>query len=40
LRPEIEMLMNEKDKVEAEVTVERWLWDLAMLCDISYHLNY
>jgi hypothetical protein len=32
--------MNEKDKVEAKVTDERWRWDLEMLCDISYHLNY
>jgi hypothetical protein len=39
LRLEIEMLMNEKGKVVAELTDKKWLLDLALLCDISNHLN-
>jgi hypothetical protein len=31
--------MNEKDKVVAELSGEKWLWDLALLCDVSHHLN-
>jgi hypothetical protein len=27
--------MNNKGKVVAELTDEKWLWDLALLCDIS-----
>jgi hypothetical protein len=39
LRPEIEMLMNEKGKVVVELGDEKWLWDLALLCDIRNHVN-
>jgi hypothetical protein len=28
--------MNEKSKVVAEVNNEKWLWDLALLHDISH----
>jgi hypothetical protein len=31
------MLMNKKDKAEARVSKERWRWDLAVLCDVSYN---
>jgi hypothetical protein len=31
--------MNEKDKVVAELSDENWPWDLALLCDISHHIN-
>jgi hypothetical protein len=27
--------MNENGKVVAELTDKKWLWDLALLCDIS-----
>jgi hypothetical protein len=32
--------MNEKGKVMAELSDEKWIWDLALLCDISNHVNY
>jgi hypothetical protein len=32
--------MNEKGKAMAELSDEKWLWDLALLCDISHDLNY
>jgi hypothetical protein len=35
LRLEIELYLNEKDKVVAEFSDEKWLWDLALLCDVS-----
>jgi hypothetical protein len=31
--------MNEKGKVVAELSDEKWLWNLALLCVISHHLN-
>jgi hypothetical protein len=31
--------MNEKGNVVAELREEKWLWDLALLCD-SHHKNY
>jgi hypothetical protein len=37
---ELEMLMNKKGKVVAELRNEKWLWDLTLLCDISPHFNY
>jgi hypothetical protein len=37
LRLEIEMLMNENDKVMAELSDEKWLQDSALLHDISHH---
>jgi hypothetical protein len=40
LRLEIEMFMNEKGKVVAQFSDEKWLWDLVLLCDISHHVNY
>jgi hypothetical protein len=39
LRLEIEMFMNEKGKVVAKLSDEKWLWDLALLCDISPHIS-
>jgi hypothetical protein len=39
LRLEIEMFKNKKGKVMAELSNENWLWDLALLCDISHHIN-
>jgi hypothetical protein len=33
------MFMNEKGKVVAELSGEKWLWDLALLCDI-YHQQF
>jgi hypothetical protein len=39
LRIETEMFMNEKGKVVAECTDEKWLWDLAFLCDVSHRVN-
>jgi hypothetical protein len=33
------MFMNEKGKVMAKLSDVKWLWDLALLCDISYHVN-
>jgi hypothetical protein len=31
--------MNEKGKVAAVLSDEKWLWNLALLCDINHHLN-
>jgi hypothetical protein len=39
LRLEIEMLMNEKVKVVAKLSVEKWLWDFTLLCNISHYIN-
>jgi hypothetical protein len=39
MRLEILIFMNEKGKVVAELSDEKWLWDAAFLCDISHHLN-
>jgi hypothetical protein len=39
LRLEIKMFMNEKGKVAAELSDEKWHWDLVLLCDISHHVN-
>jgi hypothetical protein len=39
LKLEIQMFMNEKGKVLAKLSDEKWLWNLAMLCDISHHIN-
>jgi hypothetical protein len=33
------MFINEKGKIVAEFSDEKWLWDLALLCDISEHLH-
>jgi hypothetical protein len=38
LRLEIEMLVNEKGNVMAELSDEKWVWHLAVLY-ISHHLN-
>jgi hypothetical protein len=40
LRLQTEMFVNEKGKVVAELSDEKWLWDLALLCDINHHVNY
>jgi hypothetical protein len=39
LRLEIEMSMNKKGKFVAELSDEKWLSDLALLCDICHHVN-
>jgi hypothetical protein len=39
LRLKIEMFKKEKSKVVAELSDEKWLWNLALLCDISHHVN-
>jgi hypothetical protein len=39
LRLETELFMNERYKVEVELNDEMWLWDLAMLCDVSHRLS-
>jgi hypothetical protein len=39
LRLEKEMFMNEKGKVVGKLSDEKWLWGLALLCDISHHLK-
>jgi hypothetical protein len=39
LRLEIEMLMNDKGKVVTELSDKRWPCNLALLCDISHHVN-
>jgi hypothetical protein len=31
------MFMNEKGKVVAKLTDEKWLYDLGLLCDIGHH---
>jgi archaellum component FlaC len=31
--------MKEKGKIVTKLNEETWLWDLALLCDISHHLN-
>jgi hypothetical protein len=31
--------MNEIDKTVAELCDEKWLWDLALLHDVTHHLN-
>jgi hypothetical protein len=31
--------MNEKGKVVAELSDEKWRWDLALLSNISHHIN-
>lgn len=37
--PEIEMFTNETRKAVAELADRKWLWNLALLCDIGYHLK-
>jgi hypothetical protein len=39
LRLEREAFMNEKGKVVAELSEKKWLSDLALLCDVSHHVN-
>jgi hypothetical protein len=39
LRLEVEMFMIEKDNTVAELSDEKWLLNLALLCDISHNLN-
>jgi len=39
LRIEIEKPVDEKGKVVAELGDEKWLWNLALLCEISHHLH-
>jgi hypothetical protein len=38
LRLKIEIFMNQKGKVVLELSDEKWLWNLTLLCDISHHL--
>ncbi|PVD36572.1 hypothetical protein C0Q70_03557 [Pomacea canaliculata] len=39
LRHEIEIFMTEKSKQVPQLNDPSWLWDLAILCDITSHLN-
>jgi hypothetical protein len=39
LRLEPQMSKNEKGKTVAELSDEKWLWDLALLCDISHYVS-
>ena len=39
LRHEIEIFMMEKSKQVPQLNDPSWLWDLAILCDITSHLN-
>jgi hypothetical protein len=39
LRLETEVFMNKKGKVAAELNDEKWLRDVELLWDISYHVN-
>jgi hypothetical protein len=39
LKLETEMFMNDKGKVVAELSDEKWLWDLALLCDMRHHFK-
>jgi hypothetical protein len=39
LRPETEILMNEKGKVVTELSDEKWLYYLTLLCDSSNYVN-
>jgi hypothetical protein len=39
LRLQREMFINGKGKAVAELSDEEWLWLLALLCDISHHVN-
>jgi hypothetical protein len=40
LRLETNVHECQKGKFVAKHNDEKWLWDLAMLCDISHQLNY
>jgi hypothetical protein len=40
LKLEREMFMNEKGKVVVELSDEKWLWNLSLLCITSHHTNY
>jgi len=33
------MVVNEKDEVVADLSADKWLWDLSLLCDSSQRLN-
>jgi hypothetical protein len=35
----MEMFMSEEGKVVAELSDEKWIWNLALLCDICHHVN-
>jgi len=37
---EIELFVNDKGKVVAELSDEKWHWDLALLSDVSIHSEY
>lgn len=39
LRLETETIMNGKYKVVTEPTDDKWLWNLALQCDIRHHTN-
>jgi hypothetical protein len=34
------MFVNEKGKVVSGLSDKKWLWVLALLCDVSHHINY
>lgn len=39
LRHEIDIFMTEKSKQLPELSNPSWLWDLAILCDLTAYLN-
>jgi hypothetical protein len=39
LEMEMFMLVSEKGKAVAGLSHEKWLWNLALLCDISHHVR-
>jgi hypothetical protein len=39
LRHEIEIFLTEKQKFHERLSDPEWLWDLALLADISHHVN-
>jgi len=39
LRLETEMFINDKGKVVAELSDEKWLWNVELLCDMSHYFK-
>jgi hypothetical protein len=39
LKLEIQIFITDKGKAVVEVHDEKWLWDLAVLCDTIHHIN-
>jgi hypothetical protein len=36
----LEIIFSEKGKLWLNLTDEKWLCDLPLLCDVSHHTNY